>query len=145
MSNQVDVGWSVPPFNLDLVNAGEARIVAKGGDVKSLANQTIRVNVVNADYLAKNPESVTKFVRAYQNTINWMYANPDAAAASYATFNKVDLAVAKSAIEFYPKSSLGVSPVSGLDASMQEALDNKNLEKPLTADQVNTLIQIPAL
>ena len=143
MSNQVDVGWSVPPFNLDLVNAGDARIVAKGGDVKSLANQTIRVNVVNADYLAKSPESVAKFVRAYQQTIDWMYANPDKAAASYATFNKVDLAVAKSAIEFYPKSSLVISPVSGLDASMAEALENKNLTQPLSAEQVQTLVQIP--
>ena len=34
MSGQVDAGWSVPPFGLDLVKKGEARILFKGDVVK---------------------------------------------------------------------------------------------------------------
>jgi NitT/TauT family transport system substrate-binding protein len=53
MSDQIDVGWSVPPFNLDMVAKGDIRIIARGSDVPSLNGQTIRVNVVNADYMKR--------------------------------------------------------------------------------------------
>jgi len=142
MSDQIDVGWSVPPFNLDMVAKGDIRIIARGSDVPSLNSQTIRVNVVNADYMKANPESVNKFVRAYQNTIDWMYSNTDASVAFYAKFNKIDEAVARDSLKFYPKSSLGMS-VAGIDESMAQAIKNKNLEVPLSKAQLAELIQTP--
>jgi NitT/TauT family transport system substrate-binding protein len=142
MSDQIDVGWSVPPFNLDMVAKGDIRIIARGSDVPSLNGQTIRVNVVNADYMKTNPESVKKFVRAYKNTIDWMYSNTDASVAFYSKFNKIDEAVARDSLKFYPKSSLGMS-VAGIDESMAQAIKNKNLEVPLSKAQLTELIQTP--
>ena len=59
MSNQIDIGWSVPPFNLNLVKDGSIRIIASGSDVPQLAKQTVRVNVANAEFLA-NKRGVAK-------------------------------------------------------------------------------------
>jgi NitT/TauT family transport system substrate-binding protein len=142
MSDQIDVGWSVPPFNLDMVAKGDIRIIARGSDVASLNGQTIRVNVVNAEYMKANPESVKKFVRAYKNTIDWMYSNTDASVAFYAKFNKIDESVARESLKFYPKSSLGLS-VAGIDESMAQAVKNKNLDAPLSKAQLAELIQTP--
>ena len=32
MSNQIDVGWSAPPFGLDQLDQGKIRIIAVGND-----------------------------------------------------------------------------------------------------------------
>src|SRR3984893_7753672 len=34
MSGQIDVGWTSPPFALDLVNEGKIRVIARAGDVR---------------------------------------------------------------------------------------------------------------
>src|SRR5262249_43408160 len=51
MSGQIDVGWSVPPFVLQQLADGRLVIIARGSDVAALAQQTIRVNVANANAL----------------------------------------------------------------------------------------------
>ena len=51
MSGQIDAAWSVPPFGLDLVRKGEARIVFRGDEITELQTQTIRVSVASADTL----------------------------------------------------------------------------------------------
>src|SRR5215470_5839221 len=52
MSGQIDVGWASPPFGLDALDAGRIRLIARGSDVPSTAEQTVRVHVVNANVLA---------------------------------------------------------------------------------------------
>ena len=54
MSGQIDVGWSVPPFVLQQLAEGRLAIIARGSDVAALAQQTIRVNVANANALKKS-------------------------------------------------------------------------------------------
>ena len=48
MSKQVDMGWSIPPFHVDALEAGKIRIVARGSEVKEYDNQTVRFLGVNA-------------------------------------------------------------------------------------------------
>jgi len=142
LSGQIDLGWSVPPFNLDLVRKGEIKIVARGGDVASLANQTIRVNVVNADFLANNRETVEKFMRGYAKALDWMYSMRDDSVKAFAEFNNVDIDVAKDSVPFYPKESMAMAPIAGLDTSIQQAIEYKQLDAPLTEDQKKELIQL---
>src|SRR5882672_8208017 len=78
MSGQVDIGWSAPPFGLQEEKDGKIRIIARGSDAASLHNQTIRVLIVNADVLKSRKDAVVRFVRAYRETVDWMYASPDA-------------------------------------------------------------------
>jgi len=144
MSGQIDIGWSVPPFNLNLVKDGQIRIVARGSDDPELAGQTVRVNVVNADFLANKIDVAARFMQAYSDTVDWMYANLDDALARYAEFNKVDISVARDAIAFYPRESVAVAPVKGLDTSIAQAIEYKRLSAPLSGEQKKELLQLLA-
>src|SRR5205823_1558395 len=53
MSGQLDIGWSVAPFALDKVKAGEIRIIAYGNDVPELAHQSTRAILASQDFLTK--------------------------------------------------------------------------------------------
>ena len=46
MSGQVDVGWSVAPFVLDMLNKGEARMIGRASDIAAIRGQTIRVQII---------------------------------------------------------------------------------------------------
>src|SRR5580693_5718687 len=78
MSGQVDIGWGAFPMGLKEVEEGKLRIIARGSDVASLDTQTVRVVVVNADLLKTRKDAVLRFARAYRETVDWMYADPDA-------------------------------------------------------------------
>src|SRR5437016_7509971 len=61
MSGQIDVGWSVPPFVLQQLTDGKLVIIARGSDVAALAQQTIRVNVANANALKERRGAFVRF------------------------------------------------------------------------------------
>ena len=53
MSGQIDIGWSSPPLGVEDLEQGKIRLVARGSDVASLRDQTVRVIIANADSLAQ--------------------------------------------------------------------------------------------
>lgn len=142
MSGQVDAGWSVPPMNLDLVSQGEIRIIARGSDVPHLSEQTIRVNVVNADFLEENPEVVERFMRAYTRALDWMYDSRDEAVQFFADFNEIDVETAREALDFYPREALAPAPIEGIETSVEQAMAYDRLEAPLSEEQVDELVQL---
>jgi NitT/TauT family transport system substrate-binding protein len=142
MSGQIDIGFSVPPFNLDLVRKGEARIVFRGTDVPELQDQTIRVNVTNSDLLTKKRSLVERFMKAYVKALDWMYDKPEESAAAFAKFNDISIEDARETVKFYPRANLAVAPVSGMDKNVEQAIENKFIDKPLTAAQVKELIDV---
>jgi NitT/TauT family transport system substrate-binding protein len=77
MSGQVDIGWSSPPFGLEAAQDGRIRIIARGSDLPYFRDQTIRLIVANADYLQQHPAIVARFVQAYRDSLQWMYASRD--------------------------------------------------------------------
>ena len=143
MSGQIDIGWAVPPFILDLVAAGQARIVARGAELTEFKNDSIRVNVANADFLKKRPAAAKAFDAAYAETVDWMYANLDKFLAIYAKENKITVEVARASAEFYPKENMTPYPVGGIENLMKEAVETKQISKPLTAAQLKELILAP--
>jgi len=142
MTGQIDVGWSIPPFNLDLIKSGQARIVFRATDVPELQKQTIRVNVVHKDLLTKKRGALEKFNRAYNKTLAWMYDKPDEAAKAYAKFANVPVEVAKETPGFYPRASLEKVGLVGLDKNVKDAIASKFIAKPLTKAQESELVQI---
>jgi NitT/TauT family transport system substrate-binding protein len=143
MSGQIDIGWAVPPFLLEDVTAGRARIVARGAELTQFKNDSIRVNVANADFLKRRPQAAKAFDAAYAETIDWMYANLDKFLAMYARENKISMDVARAAAEFYPKENMTPYPVGGIGNLMKEALANRQLSKPLTPEQIKELVLAP--
>src|SRR6202035_432635 len=77
MTGQVDVGFGAAPFGLDLVEAGKTRIVASGSDVEALKKRVVRVNVTGAQTLATKHDALVRFMQAYRETVDWMYASPE--------------------------------------------------------------------
>jgi NitT/TauT family transport system substrate-binding protein len=131
MSGQIDAGWSVPHFNFDLLNEGKIRIIARGSDVPSLSDQTVRVNVASVKFLTERRDVARRFMKAYHDSIEWVYANPEKANAFYATFNKVSPQIAKLTHESFPKASVAGWPVKGLKKNLDEALEHKQLAAPM--------------
>ena len=136
MSGQIDVGWAVPPFVLQHLAEGRLQIIARGSDVKALANQTIRVNVANANALKEKRSAFERFIKALSKSIDWAYSDANAP-AFYAELAKVPEPLARrTRDEFYPKESLQLAEVKGLDVTLKQALEFKYITAPLTPDEV---------
>ena len=139
MSGQVDIGWAVVPVNLDLVAKKQIRIVAKGSDAKALATQAVRVNIVNSKWVDAHRDANARFWKVYASTIDWMYKNTGASVANFAKYNSMTADDAKSVLTFYPRNSLSVWPVQGLDKSIADAVEFKFIPKPLDETQKKSM------
>jgi NitT/TauT family transport system substrate-binding protein len=143
MSGQIDIGWAAPPFGLKEINDGKIRIIARGSDVPSLRGQTVRVLVANANVLKDRKDAIVRFMQAYREAVDWMYASPDAVAAfSKKTGVAEDLA-RSSMKDFQPKDTMQTDQMADLDGANRDAVKLKFLDAPLTNDQIADFIQIP--
>jgi NitT/TauT family transport system substrate-binding protein len=131
MSGQIDAGWAIPPFNLDLLNEGKIRVIARGSDVPALAEQTVRVNVASQKFLTERRDVARRFMKAYHDTFESMYTNPEQMLAFFAKFNKVSPEVAKQTFASFPRQAVAPWPVRGLQKSLDQALEYKQLQKPM--------------
>jgi NitT/TauT family transport system substrate-binding protein len=145
MSGQVDIGWSVAPFNLDPLRKGEIRLLAKGNEISRVAGQTIRLQIVNAQALATKKDLIKRYLAAYRETLDWMYSSPEAIERYVAFSGLPEASVKQMLAEFIPKTSLQIDRLSGVPESMQDAVQFKFLTEPLTEKQLADLVQIDAL
>ena len=145
MSGQVDIGWCVAPFNLAPLRKGEIRLLAKGSDISRIRGQTIRVQIVNAQALAQKKDLIKRYIAAYRETLDWMYASDDAV-KKYIEFSGLpEASVRQMLAEFIPKASLQIDRISGIQESMQDAVQFKFLNDVLTEKQLADLVQIDAV
>ncbi len=86
MTDQVDVGWASPPFGLKEIDEGKTRVVARATDSALVRGQTIRVVVANADALVKRKDVFDRFMKAYRETIAYMYSDNPQVMKDYAEF-----------------------------------------------------------
>jgi NitT/TauT family transport system substrate-binding protein len=142
MSGQIDVGWSVPPFVLQQLAEGRLAIIARGSDVAALAQQTIRVNVANANALREKRDAFVRYIKALSRAIDWAYSDPGAI-DNYAEIAKVPRALAqRTRDEFYPKESLQLAEVKGLDVTLRQALEFKYITAPMSVTDAQGLLDI---
>jgi NitT/TauT family transport system substrate-binding protein len=142
MSGQIDVGWSVPPFVLQQLADGRLVIIARGSDVAALAEQTIRVNVANANALKEKRDAFVRFIKALSRAIDWAYSDPGAI-DNYAEIAKVPRALAqRTRDEFFPKEALQLSQVKGLDVTLKQALEFKYISTPMSVAEAQGLLDI---
>jgi NitT/TauT family transport system substrate-binding protein len=144
MSGQVDIGWAAPPFGLKEVKDGKIRILARGSEVPSLRNQTVRAIVVNADALKTKKDAIMRFVKAYREAAEWMYTDPKAVSMYAAKIKVDDETLLRDAIkEFHPKDALQSDKMADLDGAIADAVKLKYLDAPLTKEQIAQFVQIP--
>src|SRR5215471_886603 len=144
MSGQVDIGWSVAPFVLDLLSTGAARMIGRASDIAAIREQTIRVQITSAPTLAAKKEVIARYMKAYNETVDWMYSSPEAVPRYLAFSGLSEPAVRLMLREFIPKESLQTEKIMGLGESMKDAVQFKFLSTPLSDVQLKELIQVPA-
>lgn len=143
MTDQVDVGWAAPPFGLKEMEEGKIHIVARATDATLVRGQTIRVLVANADALVKRKEVIDRFMKAYRESIDYLYSSNPQVMKDYAEFARVSEPLAKRVRdEFFPKSLVNPDRINGLETLIPEAVNLKFIPTPLTKEQIAELIQI---
>jgi NitT/TauT family transport system substrate-binding protein len=144
LSGQVDIGWTSPPLGFDMLDDGRIRIFARANDVPSLKGQTIRVNTANANSLKEKRDVFVRFMKAFGETIDWMYSSDPKALEAYVAFRKTTLHNAtRLRDEFFRKSALDPNAVKGLDGLMTEAVNLKYMPRVLTPAELAEFVQVP--
>jgi NitT/TauT family transport system substrate-binding protein len=141
MTGQVDIGWSSPPFGVEALQQGRIRIVVRESDVPAFRNQTVRLMIANAATVEQRRDAIDRFLQAYRETLDWMYADP-AALKAYADWVGISENLAKEVREqFFPKDNLRLDRLSGIDEAMADAVSLKFLPAPLTKPQRDELFK----
>jgi len=142
MTGQVDVGFGAAPFGLDLVDAGKTRIIATGDVLDKFRSRAVRVNLIGAQTLQNKHDAIVRFMRAYRETIDWMYSSPEALKI-YGEYSGLPESIVQRVVKLIPRDALQTDQVKDLDGVMADAVAQKFLAAPLTPDQVEGLVQIP--
>ena len=143
MSGQIDIGWAAPPFGTKEIKEGKIRILIRGSDVPSLRGQTVRTIIVNADALNTKKDAIMRFVQAYREAVDWMYADPKAIKL-YADKMKLDeTLIADSIKEFHPKEAMQTDEMKDMDGIQRDAVKLKFIDAPLSKERLAEFIQIP--
>jgi NitT/TauT family transport system substrate-binding protein len=144
MSGQIDVGWSAPPFGLQQLDEGKIRIVASGNDATIFKGQTVRLLITNVPTLQNRKAVIDRFMKAYRETIDWLYSNDPAPLQIYAEFVGISVDMAKRVRnDFFPRASVDPDKIVGLETIVPDAVALKYTATPLTKEQLAELIQIP--
>ena len=144
MSNQIDIGWSAPPFGLQQLDEGKIRIIASGNDAAVFKGQTVRTLITTQPIIQSKKAALERYMKAYRETVDWMYSDDPAALKTYADFVGIPLAMAKrTRDEFFPKAAVDPDRIVGLDVIVPDAVTLKFTASQLTKDQLAELIQVP--
>lgn len=143
MSGQVDIGWAAPPFGLREIKEGKIRILVRGSDVPSLRGQTVRTLIVNLNSWNTKRDAILRFMEAYREAADWMYADPKAL-EMYSAKVKQPVDVLKESMDkFQPKETMQTDTFADLDGAVRDAVKLKFLDKPLTKEQLTEMIVTP--
>ncbi len=141
MSGQIDIGWAGPPFGIEQIDKGVIRIVAKEAEVPEFQDQTVRVMIGAGDFIKSKSKLLDAYRDAYSETLDWMYADPGALKA-YSDFSGISESVAAQiSKDFFPKKSLALNRLAGVDYAMQDGVDMKFLREPLTPRQLDEFFE----
>jgi NitT/TauT family transport system substrate-binding protein len=143
MSGQIDIGWAAPPIAMEEMKDGKVRLIARGSDVPSLRGQTVRATVINADVLSRRPDVAARFMAAYRETIDWMYADPQAVEIYARKIGRPAALVRETISTFYPKEALQTDHIDDMPGIVRDAVKLRYLRVPLTDAQLVDLVHIP--
>ena len=114
---------------------------AIAGDVPAFRNQTVRLMIANTATAEQRGDAIDRFLQAYRETLDWMYADP-AALKAYAEWVGISESLAKEIRDqFYPRENLRLDRLSGLNEAMADAVSLKFLPAPLTKPQIDELFK----
>lgn len=145
LTGEIDIGWSTPVEVLPGIEDGEVQQVFRGDEVQPFDNLSIRTEIANLDWLESDPDTAEAFFRAQQKCLEWEWENLDEAAALWAEVLEHDNpeALAEIIEVSYPGSDPG--EISGIDESMDLAIEHDFIDSPLSEDELDELIDLSYL
>jgi NitT/TauT family transport system substrate-binding protein len=133
---ELQASWGGPLSAVKDLSSGEVRLIGRGNDSPQVRNETLRVNVVNANFLAGHRASVLGFLKAYKRSVDWAYSS-QAALEAYAKLSDVSLEFAKYIVNgFATKEAAQLDEIKGEDTALAQALASKRIATPLTHDDI---------
>ena len=145
LSGQVDIGWGAVPFGLQEMRDGKIRILAWGDQAADIANQTMRVNIVNARVLEERKEMLRKFMNAYYEAWDWAYASPEAVKIVAETFSIAPDIIEEVRTKYTTRALTQLGEIKNLQQTIKDAVEFKYLSAPLTGEQQRNLFQLDAV
>ena len=143
MSGQIDVGWSAPPFGIDQLDKGEIRRIATGNDAAVFKGQTVRTLTTNVKTLTTRKATIEKFMKAYRETIDWLYSSDDALKVYSEWINIPVAKLKRTRDEYFTKAAVDPDKIVGVEIIVKDAVTLKFTATELTREQLAELIQIP--
>lgn len=142
--NRLDVGWATLPFGIEEIEQGKIRVVARANDVPRIRGKTVSVLLTNAGTLQSRADVIARFMKAYRETVEWMYADADAL-TRYAAFAGISPGAAQRLRDqFFTKGMLLPDQIIGLRAIISDAITLRYIQFRLSRKQVAELIRTPA-
>lgn len=145
LTGQVDIGWNVGPFNLDRAASGEIRVIGNLSDSPHMRAQTIRAQIANAPAVAAKTDAFRRYLKAYQETLDWMYVSPEALKIYMGIVSFPEASIRRTIAEFITKDTLQIDRVLGVPEAMADAVQFRFITAPLTEAQLKDLIRIDDL
>jgi NitT/TauT family transport system substrate-binding protein len=144
MSGKVAVGYGRAPFGLKEVAVEKIRIIAKGNDIPLLRSRTLRIAIVSTETSQKKRDVLVRFVRAWREAADALYAS-DATRKAYAQTINVPADVIEIAVrDYFPKSALQTDTLSGLDDIVNDAVRRKIIDTAPAKDLLSAFAAIPS-
>jgi NitT/TauT family transport system substrate-binding protein len=140
MTGQVDVGYEGNGgLGIAEFQHGDVRFVGTGGELQSFRDQTVRGVVVTQTTLAGRRDQLVRFLKAYQQTIDWMYRDPEAL-QWFADQAQTSLAEARQVVGMiYPASALRLGTVHHLDQTITQAVEFKRIPQAPTSAEIDAM------
>jgi len=143
MSGQIDVGsdgnglLGVPQFV-----EGKVRPIAYGRELELLRDVSVRGLAVNAKALAANRDLYVRFLRAYQRTVAWMYANPQAVEWFAERTGSTLAEATRVRSELYPPGHMDVGDIRNVATSIEQGIRFKRLTRAPTSEELAGFIDV---
>jgi NitT/TauT family transport system substrate-binding protein len=133
---ELQASWGGPLSAVKDLSSGEDRVIGRANDSPLVRNETVRVNVANANFLAGHRASVLGFLKAYKKSIDWAYSDP-AALQAYAKLADVSVEFAKYIVNgFATKQAAQLDEIKGEDTALAQALASRRMAAPVTHDDI---------
>ena len=89
-------------------------------------------------------DAFRRYLKAYQETLDWMYSGPEAMKAYMDFSGFSEQSVRQMMTEFIPREDLQSDEIRGRKEATEDAIKHKYIAAPLTEAQWKELVQIPA-
>jgi NitT/TauT family transport system substrate-binding protein len=136
MSGQIDVGFSIAPMGFLAADEGKIRIIARGGDVIAMKDQTTRVNVVSTRAMTEKAETIRRFMLALNKSLDFMYGD-ERALQWFGEMHKLNVdQTRRSRDTYHPRAAMQTGAPRNIELTLSHAKQYKYVPPDFSAETI---------